>query len=221
MKKIDMILGLPKSIIFNLRFLPLRQAVKLPIWVSFRTKLKKTNKSGRILINGRITTGMIRFGLTGSGTALYTPSIIENNGTLVFNGRVYFGGGCQICTVKPSSVIEIGDGTRFMGDSHIVSAKKITIGSNCAISWETQIMDTDFHEIYRQDNKINEDKEINIGNHVWIASHVLVMKGSQIGDNIVIASGSMINTSCECDTSNSIITGLPFKIIKSDIDWQV
>lgn len=89
MKHSDYILGIPKSLIVNFKYLPINQAIKLPVWVSHRTKIWG---NGKIRIVGNVQTGMIKIGLTGSGTAKYNSTFIENNGTLILDGRVYFGG---------------------------------------------------------------------------------------------------------------------------------
>lgn len=43
-------------------------------------------------------------------------------------------------------------------------------GNNSIISWDCLILDTDFHRIYKDGNMINENKPIEIGNHVWIGA---------------------------------------------------
>lgn len=64
----------------------------------------------------------------------------------------------------------------FTGESHIVASEKISIGSDSIVSWNTQILDTDFHKIYVNGCVTNENEEIIIGNHVWIASGVTILK---------------------------------------------
>ena len=54
------IISLPKTIYFNFKYLPVRQAIKLPIFVSYNTFLGKTK--GNIKINSCITTSMINIG---------------------------------------------------------------------------------------------------------------------------------------------------------------
>jgi acetyltransferase-like isoleucine patch superfamily enzyme len=79
-------------------------------------------------------------------------------------------------------------------------------------------MDTDFHKILDKSNKIiNEDKEITIGNKVWIGCRCTILKGASIKDNIVIGANSFI--SGIFNGSNQIIAGNPPKILKNDIDW--
>lgn len=219
----EVIAGLPKSIILNFTQLPWNQAVKLPILVSYRTKFKSLK--GKINIEGNVSFGQIRIGLSGigSGTAHYKATVLENNGKLLFNGKVFFGGGCQICIANPSSKLSIGNQTKFMGECHIVAAKSVAIGNGCAISWNTQIMDTDFHYVYKNKMRLNEDAAIEIGDHVWIASYSLIMKGAKIPSDVVIAAGSIINGRWKDKKirSGTLITGLPNRVLKEDITWEI
>lgn len=226
----EILAGLPKTIYLNFKQLPVKQAIHLPILVSWRTHFKSLK--GKIRLEGKITTGMVRIGLngSGSGTCFYMATVLENNGTLVFKGPVKIGGGCQICTVLSDSLIEIGSDTKFMGESHVIAEKKVSFGQKCAISWNTQIMDTDFHKIYDEcihttsnsgKKRINESAPILIGDHVWIASHVCVMKGAKISDNSVVACGSIINGREISEGENNIVTGLPNRVLKRNIQWEM
>lgn len=80
-------------------------------------------------------------------------------------------------------------------------------------------MDTDSHTILdMQKNKINENKEIIIGDHVWIGCRSIILKGTKIPDNSIIGAGSLVTK--ELQNENTIFTGNPIKAIKSDISWQ-
>lgn len=57
--KLSVILSIPKTIKFNLRHLPLTQAVKLPIWVHYRTQ---AHVKGKIELPRVVHPFMIRIG---------------------------------------------------------------------------------------------------------------------------------------------------------------
>lgn len=57
--KISILLSIPKTLLFNLLHLPLRQALKVPIWIHCRAK---TNVRGKVTIENSIHTAMIRIG---------------------------------------------------------------------------------------------------------------------------------------------------------------
>ena len=146
-------------------------------------------------------------------------TVIENNGIIYLGNNVKIGGGCQICTVSKNSRLEIKKNVSITSESHIIASKNISIGNDSIISWNTQIMDTDFHKILdKNNNLLNEDLEILIGNNVWIASNVNILKGSNVPNNTVISSGSIIRGFLY--EENCIYTGLPIKILKSNIIWK-
>lgn len=95
---------------------------------------------------------------------------------------------------------------------------KIIIGENCMISYDTEIRNTDSHMIYDLETKkrINYGKEIVIGNNVWIGARAVILKGVKIGDNSIIALGSIVNKDVNI---NTLVGGIPAKKIKENIYW--
>lgn len=212
---VKILFGMPKSLFLNFKYLPIKDAIKLPILVSYNTKLLKLK--GEIIINGEIKPGMIKIGIGGSGTAAHLPTAIEiYKGQIIFNGRMGIGGGCQICN---SGKLELGENVSFVAECHIICRKHVKIGSNSTISWHTQIMDSDSHNIINKDSKvINENDEIIIGENVWVASKVNILKGASIPSNNIIASGATITK--KIDEKNCILTGMPVKVLKRNVSWE-
>ena len=95
--------------------------------------------------------------------------------------------------------------------------KKLDIGDNCAISWDCQIMDSDFHEIYYE-NKNESDDSVKIGNNVWVGCGVKIFKGTIIPNNCVIAAYSVVKGVFL--NENSLIGGVPAKVIKENVVWK-
>lgn len=185
-KNIAIILGLPKSIYLCFKSMPFKEAIHIPIFVSANTKL--VSLKGKIKIEAQsLYHVMVRIGLSGSGTVRHVPAAIENNGLIILGDHVNFLVGAQICTIDKQSRLIIGENTSVTGDSHIVSKKLVEIGNNCLISWEVQIMDTDFHKLINQDTVINTVQPVQIGSNTWICSRATVLKGTQIAQGSVIA----------------------------------
>lgn len=63
MNSFALILGFPKLLYFNLKSMPLKSAIKLPILVSYRTKFKCL--SGKIKFSSPIRFGMVKIGFSG------------------------------------------------------------------------------------------------------------------------------------------------------------
>lgn len=138
---------------------------------------------------------------------------------LCFRAHFLLGGGIQLCTLV-TGILTCGAYSAISSESHIVCANEITIGNHSVISWNTQIMDTDFHKIMVDDKVINPDQKIRIGNNVWICSHSIVAKGVSIPDGCIIAAGSYI-TGKTLLNEKSVITGMPFKVLRENVEWKI
>jgi acetyltransferase-like isoleucine patch superfamily enzyme len=146
--------------------------------------------------------------------------------------------GVVLCRYKPDLEISgkctIGDGTRlwskiakvriavfkggeisvgrntFINGARIASKSKIVIGDGVHIGPEVLIMDTDFHDV----NDLNSEggaSPVIIGNHVWIATRAIILKGVTIGDGAVIAAGAVVTKDVPAGT---IVAGVPARVIK-------
>ena len=217
MKKIiEMTLSLPKTIYFNLKYFDLYQAIKLPVFVSYNTKFKTLKGDIKIPKNAKFGTIKIGFGDVGIFDRYRRRTYLQITGNIVFKGKANIGHGSSISV---SGNLEFGDNFIITAESKIICKKQIKFGKNCLISWDCLFMDTDFHKINTTDVQyINKDKDIIIGNNVWIGCRNLILKGSKISDNSVIGANSKINSKFE--ECNVIISGNPASIIKSDITWE-
>jgi acetyltransferase-like isoleucine patch superfamily enzyme len=116
--------------------------------------------------------------------------------------------------VSKNGLISIGKNSGLSGVT-LVSWNKIIIGENCGIGGNVSIWDTDFHGINYKDRTCFEKvktEPVIIGNNVWIGANVIILKGTEIGDNSVIGAGSVVVGSKI--RSNEIWAGNPAKFIK-------
>lgn len=97
----------------------------------------------------------------------------------------------------------------------------VIIGKDCLFSWGIVLRTTDHHTIVQKGTHkiINDNKNIIIGDHVWIGSDVKVLKGAVLSDNSVVGTQSIVTG--RFDEQNVVIAGIPARIIKRDIDWDV
>lgn len=63
-----------------------------------------------------------------------------------------------------------------------------------------------------------KDRDIKIGKNCYIGSSVKFTPGSQVGDNCIVGMGSVMTK--KFNVKNSILAGVPAKIIKSNYDWR-
>lgn len=106
-----------------------------------------------------------------------------------------------------NSEIVIGDNCRLNG-VYVHAQKKVIVGKNCVMAAGVNIIDSNGHELYSLNRTKGRDepKEIIIGNNVWIGLNSIILKGTRIGDNSVIAAGSVVKGDFP---ENSLIQGNP------------
>lgn len=91
---------------------------------------------------------------------------------------------------------------------------KIIIGANCLISYAVHLR-TDMHNYETADILINKqgntEKNIIIGNDVWLGYGVQILSGVHIADGCVIGAGSVVTKSTD---PYGVYAGVPAKLIK-------
>ena len=116
--------------------------------------------------------------------------------------------------------IIVGEYTTIYGKTQLAAmeATKILIGKDCMFSNDIYFRTGDSHSVIDIcGSRINQSKDIIIGNHVWIGQRNIILKNTEVSDNCIIGANS---TLCKKYLkSNSIIVGCPAKIVKSDVDW--
>ncbi|PJI08950.1 MULTISPECIES: acyltransferase [Clostridium] len=216
-KIFSLLLGMPKTLYINFKYFKIKDAIKLPIIVSHKTYLK--NVKGSIKINSKIKPFMVKIGF--GDVAIFdrhkSRTIFSNTGNIIFNGTAYIGHGSKLSV---AGCLILGDNFCISAQTSIICNKKVSFGDNCLLSWENLIMDTDFHKIKNCKNDIiNNDKNIEISNNVWIGCRCTVLKGTFINENTVVAANSCIAN--KFHSKNVIIGSNPAKIIKENITWEI
>ncbi|WP_240485096.1 acyltransferase [Aestuariibacter salexigens] len=98
--------------------------------------------------------------------------------------------------------------------------ESLTIGKDCLFSWGIKARTSDGHSIIDidSDTPINFPQDISIGDHVWISEDVRLMKGAIIPSDCVIGAGAIVTK--KFDETNSVIAGVPAKVVKRNIKWD-
>lgn len=93
----------------------------------------------------------------------------------------------------------------------------ITIGCNCAITSGVKFFTHGGARVARiKYPNFDIFGKVSIGNHVYIGTNSLIMPGVIIGDNVLVAAGSVVTKSVP---SNVVIGGNPAKILCSIDDY--
>lgn len=114
-----------------------------------------------------------------------------------------------------SGEIKFGnDVARYFANSngcYIQGINGIIIGDNTIFAPGVKIISANHN---KQDfNKHDKTIPVVIGNNCWLGTNVVVLPGVELGDNVIVAAGSVVHKSFG---SNLIIGGVPAKIIKEN-----
>lgn len=129
---------------------------------------------------------------------------------IIIKNRCYFGYGSRI---KVGNRSQLGQNARLQGS--------ITLGDDVVMGPDVVIMATS-HEYKRIDIPISlqgeaVEREVKIGNDVWIGTRVIILPGVEIGDHSIIGAGAIVTKSFP---PYSIIGGNPAKLIKKRYKYE-
>lgn len=200
--KLNIIRSLLPSIYFNFKYLPIKQAVKLPILVY---KPRFIKMAGNLKIEAsKIKFGMIRMGFF--NTLQYPDSgvVWENLGGMVkFYGKACIGNSSSI-SIGPNATLEFGAKFENNAALKLICYNSIKIGKSCSFGWDCIIMDTNFHALYdtHTHRPYPMGGGISIGNFNWFGSRCAVLSGTVTNDNVIFALGSIVTKSLSTKSYN-------------------
>ncbi|WP_085522820.1 sugar O-acetyltransferase [Tuberibacillus sp. Marseille-P3662] len=109
--------------------------------------------------------------------------------------------------------IHVGENFYMNFDCVFLDVSDIRIGDHCFIAPGVHIY-TAAHPLnpYERSSGLEYGIPVTIGHNVWIGGRAVLNPGVQIGDNVVVASGSVVTKNVP---DNVVVGGNPAKIIKS------
>lgn len=121
----------------------------------------------------------------------------------------YTGIGTIILSAKIGNFCSIGWNVSIGGGNHDY------LGLTTSPLWRFKVMDEGIN-----DYKVNYEKQkpCIIGNDVWIASNVVILRDVKIGDGAVIGAGAVVTQDVE---PYSIVAGIPAKKVKKRFDNNI
>ena len=118
---------------------------------------------------------------------LKSPS--AKKGHVKFGRLIWFRDNVRIDCADNAELI-LGDRVFLNNGAYISARKRISIGSNTIMGPNVMVFDHD-HD-YRNHLSGFVEKEIVIGDNVWIGANAVILKGARIGDGAVIGAGCVI-----------------------------
>ena len=201
----------------NFRSFPIKQAIRFPIFAYGRPRFYCL--SGKMIIAGKINTGMIKFNVTlqGAPSNMSIQSEILNYGQIIFKGKGEIGTGNKIATSTNSTII-IGKNFRIADCCNIgCLSNQIEIGDQCTITHRCQILDSNYHFLADFNNRkvAKYSTPIKIGTGCWICNSSTITGGTVLTNYTTVGSNSLVNKNFSNLPEGSIIGGVSAKFIKT------
>lgn len=144
-----------------------------------------------------------------------TETLVRLRNNAVWDAKGY-------CGLSYGTTLELNNDARLESgyftansDSVLVINRHITIGDDVMLGRNVVIYDSDFHSL---NNKEIISEPVEIGNHVWIATNCIVLKGVHIGDGSVVAAGTIVKE----DVPERVVigNGTEQKILSEKTQWK-
>lgn len=203
------------SIIFNFRYLPFKQALKLPIIVY---KMRCLSQKGSIIIdNKNIYTGMIQLGFPRAATYPNNGITWRNKGKVIFKGSCRIGNDCYVIVGK-QGILTFGDDFKANAGIKIVSECSITFGSHTRFGWGGIMMDTNFHPLYDMEKKKFKKafSPIIIGDYNWFGLQCYVMHGVHTPERCIFGARSIVTRGGQFE-SYCVHGGSPIRVLSRNV----
>ncbi|NTW19519.1 MAG: acyltransferase [Nostocales cyanobacterium W4_Combined_metabat2_030] len=185
-------------------------------------KQSKHHWSNQLDVNQRIEIkGTNNQVVIGNGTNIYNLQIVihGDNNKLAIGKNCIVGGFIEM--FGNGNEITIGSQTITSANVRLMAhgGTYIRIGERCVIADLTDIRTADSHSILNAEGeRINPDESIEIGDRVWLAREVMVLKGAVIGSDSVIGPRSIVTKKVP---SNVVAIGIPARVARTNITWII
>jgi acetyltransferase-like isoleucine patch superfamily enzyme len=150
------------------------------------------------------------------------------------DGPVFFGKGLELeigrrGTIRFGRFTWIGDGTKIrchegevvigpktvLGQECTISAyRHVRIGEQCVVADRAMFIDFD-HGTVEVERPIRVQgiykRDVDVGSNVWVGYGACVLRGTQVGDNAVIGTNSVVTKDVP---ANAVVGGLPARILR-------
>lgn len=136
-------------------------------------------------------------------------------GRLTLGRGVRLMDGSYLC-VGPGATLTLGDGVFVGRYSVVVAAGSITIGSHTLIAEHVSIRDSD-HSLNRDHRRhdISTVEPVVLGDDVWIAAGARVLRGTRLGDGVVVGANAVVRGDV---AAGLVVAGIPARVVKEAID---
>lgn len=143
---------------------------------------------------------------------------IGNGGKLLVKDMVVLAYGNTL-SVGDNAAFETGY-LRTGVNANIICAHKMTFGQRVMLGRNVCIFDSDYHPIYNEAfDKINENKEVTIGDNCWVGANSMILKGSKLENGCIVSANSMVMGNVEAN--KVYINKREAKSVGKNVVWKI
>jgi acetyltransferase-like isoleucine patch superfamily enzyme len=152
------------------------------------------------------------------GSNLPSSLMLGKDSSLRILGDLSIGPNVHIST-STGATVEFGgvrhsSGSGITCNSRIMAEKCIKVGADSIIAWDVLVTDSDWHNI----DGSQRIETVEIGERVWIAHGVSVLKGSYIPHGSVVGAKSLVQK--RFSGNSLLLAGNPARIIREAVRWE-
>jgi acetyltransferase-like isoleucine patch superfamily enzyme len=154
------------------------------------------------------------------GFAHFTPAPtsmhLGKGAEVVVSGTAQILRGCRVF-VNDGGRLSLGSRTYVNDCSTLTCFDELSIGSGCSISWSTNILDTNIHEIIVEGAPRARSAPVHIEDGVWIGTGATILPGVTIGRGAIVAAGSVVTGDVP---PGALAAGNPAKVVRDEVEWE-
>lgn len=207
-----------------------------------KVRLYFSGKNNKVIFGKNCNLLNCKIKIYGNSSLILGDDVYLENCTIILReSTAQLGSNCEgynmTITAAGNSSLELGSGSVLCGDfdlrnKGIIRAKKlwttwgpliaandglIEIGHSCIT--DAVIYNSDYHPIYDCDgNHLNANKDVIIGDNVWVGRKAFILKGARLGEGCIVAAGTYTGKEVP---AYAVIAGNPGRIVREKAFWSV
>ncbi len=148
------------------------------------------------------------------------------DGTIEIGANSRFAPGFFVSAYS-DALIRLGDGFTMENGSTMLALPytRIIFGRDAMVSRNVFMQSEDGHTIFdvntgaklAMTEKISREREIIVGEHVWIGQSAILLYNTYIGDGSIVGAGALVKGTFP---NNCSIAGVPARVIRRDVAWS-
>ena len=106
----------------------------------------------------------------------------------------------------------------------VIEGTRMVLGKDCMLSSGIEMRTGDSHSIVLAGTegeeivRINPSKDVVLGDHIWVGTRAMVLKGSRIPDDSIVGAASLVTGSFE--EAGCALAGNPAKVVREGVSWK-